>query len=568
MPHYFRTTLLIALFVAALLSGLNLAWAAPLPPAGDLRTDIEAQNRRARQEEQDRRQREQSPDVFLQKGKQGAAVTKLPDETPSFAVRTILLEGDPTGRYAWLQDIAQQYAGQKVGRQGINIIVKTLTEALIDRGYITTRVLVPEQDLSGGALTLQLIPGVIKDIRVTGGSRADWRSAFPVRPGDILNLRDLEQGLEQMKRVPSQDADIQLVPGDEPGETIVAIAVRQTKPWKLILSLDDSGSEPTGKLQASETFSWDNPFGRNDLFHISLNSDADREGSAHGTRGDSFYYSFPQGYWTYTLARSSYKYHQTIPYSGDTFLSSGESSSLEMTAEKLIHRNQSQKTSLAFSLIKARSRSYINDTEIEGQRRETTAAQLALTRRQYDGPVVLDCTFAYKRGVPWFGAQSDPAAASPDMPTTTYNIWTLNANLTVPVRLGAAKARYNATLCAQYTKDRLYGMEFLSLGNRYTVRGFDGEETLAAETGWYLRNELSIPIANSGQEAYLGLDLGGIAGPSADQSAGNTLAGAVVGLRGQLGQAQYDTFIGWPVKKPGALRTAVPAAGFQLIYQL
>ncbi|WP_196302056.1 POTRA domain-containing protein, partial [Ralstonia solanacearum] len=34
---------------------------------------------------------------------------------------------------------------------------------------------------------------------------------------DLLNLRDLEQGLEQMKRVASQDVDMQIVPTDVPG---------------------------------------------------------------------------------------------------------------------------------------------------------------------------------------------------------------------------------------------------------------------------------------------------------------------------------------------------------------
>lgn len=562
-----RPAKICALYFAAILISTNIGWAASSIPIDD-RLDIEAQNQKTRQEEWERRQREQRPDVFLQKEIHGNRITKLPDETPSFYIQTILIEGDDRGKFNWLHDTINRYTGQKVGWQGINIIVKTATEACIDRGYITTRLLIPEQDLSSGVLRLKLVPGIIKDIKISSSdSRADWRSAFPARPGDILNLRDLEQGLEQMKRIPSQDVNLQLAPGDNPGESIVAINVNQEKPWKLIFSLDDSGSKATGKLQLSETFSLDNLLGMNDLFNISLNSNAEKE-DRHGTRGNSFYYSFPQGYWTYTLTNSTYKYHQLIETNGVSFTSSGESYNSEIKAEKLIYRDQRQKSNLAFSLIKTLNRSFIDDTEIDVQRHKTSAAKLAMSHRQYNGQAVIDYTVAYKRGVPWFGAQTDPSETSSDQPTTHYNIWTLDASLMTPVHIGKGNARYSANLRGQYTKDILLGSDFFSIGNRYTVRGFDGEETLASENGWYLRNELILPTAQSGQELYIGLDFGQIAGPSAGLLDGKNLVGSTLGVRGSLSSAQYDVFLGIPIKKPPGFGTYTPFLGFQLIYQL
>ncbi|TWH48348.1 ShlB/FhaC/HecB family hemolysin secretion/activation protein [Sporomusa sp. KB1] len=550
---------LIILFTAT-----SLTWAAP--PS---RTDIEEQNRKARQEDQARRQREQGQDVFLQKGKQGAETVKLPNETPSFIINTIKIEGDEEGRFPWMYELTKKYQGQEIGWQGINIIVKVLTNAFIDRGYVTTRVLIPQQDIATGVLTLQVVPGTIKDFKLSDPAiRADWKSAFPTRPGDILNLRDLEQGLEQMKRVPSQDAEMQLLPGDKPGESIVQITVNQKKPWKVVLSLDDSGSKATGKLQKSETFSLDNLFGINDLFNISFNSDAERKGDQSGTKGDSFSYSFPQGYWTYSLSSSVYKYHQTIDNQGTIFVSSGRTRNLELKAEKLVYRDQTRKTSLAFSLIKSRSKSYIDDTEIEIQRRKTTAAKLALNHKQYNGQAVVDYTVAYKRGVPWLGAQDDPSAGQSNQPTTHYNIWTLDISLTAPVTIGKTKASYNATLHGQYTKDMLYAAEFLSIGNRYTVRGFDGEQTLAAENGWYLRNEISVPIKETGPEIYLALDVGQIGGASAGQSPGKSLVGSTLGLRGTLAGAQYEVFIGKAIKRPAGMDVPDHVLGFQLLYQI
>ena len=41
-----------------------------------------------------------------------------------------------------------------------------------------------------------------------------WKNAFPIKEGDILNIRRLEQGLEQMKRVSSSDVSMKLLPVD------------------------------------------------------------------------------------------------------------------------------------------------------------------------------------------------------------------------------------------------------------------------------------------------------------------------------------------------------------------
>ena len=41
-----------------------------------------------------------------------------------------------------------------------------------------------------------------------------WKNAFPIKKGDILNIRRLKQGLEQMKRVSSLDVSMKLLPAD------------------------------------------------------------------------------------------------------------------------------------------------------------------------------------------------------------------------------------------------------------------------------------------------------------------------------------------------------------------
>jgi len=164
-------------------------------------------------------------------------------------------------------------------------------------------VLLPQQDLSAGTLHMALVPGVIGELRFADpDTRGTWKSAFPARSGDLLNLRDLEQGLEQMKRVASQDADMQVVPTQVPGVSDVVITVKRGKPWTVVASVDNSGTHATGKWLGNLSVSLDNPLGLNDLFNVGYMQDLAFGDRQHGTHGWNGFYSVPWSYWTATLA--------------------------------------------------------------------------------------------------------------------------------------------------------------------------------------------------------------------------------------------------------------------------
>jgi hemolysin activation/secretion protein len=124
------------------------------------------------------------------------------------------------------------------------------------------------------------------------------------------------------------------------------------------------------------------------------------------------------------------------------------------------------------------------------------------------------------------------------------------------------------TLHGQFTNDTLNYIDDLTIGSRYTVRGFDGETMLAAERGFYWRNELQLTIGQTGQSTYAGIDYGHVFGPETAALAGTQLAGVVIGMRGNvpihIGGFSYDLFAGTPVYKPAGFPTARVTVGFQL----
>ncbi|AMO94015.1 hemolysin secretion/activation ShlB/FhaC/HecB family protein [Collimonas fungivorans] len=551
--------------------------------------DSEEQRRRSQAEAQERQRQLLAPNVNLQ----GAAPAKdmdslvLPAESPCFtihqfvldvpaqlspAVRAIGASDLPFDHFRFAQDYLRQYDKACIGKQGLDLIVKRLTALILSKGYSTTRIGIPGQDIAGGVLKLVLVPGVIRAIRFSDPSLyGTWKTAFPTGPGKLLNLRDLEQGLEQMKRIPSQDVDMQIVPGEVPGESDVVISVKRSKPWHLTGTLDDSGAKGTGKLQAGLNLAVDNPLGLNDLFNIGITTDADRKAGQRGTAGNNVYYAVPAGYWNFAVSGSTYDYHQQVAGANETFVSSGKSRNLELKIAQLFQRDQIQKNSWQFKLGKRWSHAYIEDTEIAAQDRNTTFAELAWVHTHYFGSAQLDLTLANRWGVGWFNGQTYAkdvlGQEDPSTNNQHYTLQTIDATLSVPFKIADQPLTYIGTFRGQLSRSQLNLTDQFSIGNRYTVRGFDGELTLAAERGFYLRNELNLPIANSGQSAYVGLDVGKVYGPSVQYLLGDKLAGATVGLRGGLFGLSYDVFSSWALYKPQGFSTATPAVGFSLNYQ-
>jgi len=518
----------------------------------------------------------------------------IPDqETPCFIISKIELIGDSANQFQFaLNEVlnntrdGKPVLGRCLGVIGINAVIARVQNAIIAKGYVTTRVLAAPQDLKTGTLQLTVIPGRVNTIRFTPDSskRVSAWNALPINTGDILNLRDIEQALENFKRVPTAEADIQIAPasvGEDasqnnamPGFSDIVIRYQQRFPVRISVGLDDSGSNSTGKYQGSTTLSGDNLLALNDLLYVNYNHDlGGGDSGKRGTKGYSAHYSIPWDYWLLGTTTSSNDYHQTVAGASQTYLYSGTSQNAEIKLSRLIYRNSINKTSLSLRGFLRKSSNYIDDTEIEVQRRRTAGWELGFNQSWYLGQSILDYNLAYRRGT---GAQDALKAPEESFNEGTSRMKMLlgDLNLNVPFSVNAPwgnqPLQYSANLRGQANYTPLTPQDRFSIGSRYTVRGFDGQQTLLADHGWLIRNELTAPIAGSGQAVYWGLDYGEVGGQSSENLAGKYLAGTVVGLRGgggsRFGRLNYDVFMGKPINKPQGFQTHQSVAGFSFNY--
>ncbi len=535
---------------------------------------LELQRQQQREREL-RLQMEAMPNVSLPRETSSAVSELIPlNESPCFDIAHITLAGDEAARFQFALETVtageDAATGRCLGVQGINAVLARVQNAIVAKGYTTTRVLAAPQDLKSGQLDLTVIPGRIHAIRMADDAnpRGRYWNALPVRPGDLLNLRDIEQGLENLKRAPTADADIQIEPatgpGAHPGDSDIVIRYRQAFPFRVTVSLDDGGSKATGQYQGGITLSGDNLLTLNDLAYFSFNHDlGGGDAGERGTRGYTAHYALPYGYWLLGLTASENRYRQSVAGINQTYLYRGESSHAEIKLSRLVYRDAVRKTTVSLAGYLKTSRNFIDDTEVEVQRRRMAGWQAGITHREFMQSATLDLGLAYRRGTGMLDALHAPEEAL-DEGTARPEIITADAALNLPFTLAGQQLRYNGNWRGQWNKSPLIPQDRFAIGGRYTVRGFDGESILSAERGWLIRNDLGLTLGNTGQEAYLGIDYGQVDGPSSDLLVGKHLAGAVLGLRGGYKGFYWDMFAGGSLDKPQGFKPAKGVAGFNL----
>lgn len=531
---------------------------------------IDAQEQIRQQERERALQQQNTPQTDIRLTRPSVLLPAYPvNESPCFLINTIRLSGELASRFQWALDSVNDAKGRCLGSQGVLLAINKVQNAILEKGYVTTRVMAQEQDLTQGVLTLTLQPGRIANIRFEEpvSYRARLWNAVPARSGDILNLRDIEQALENFKRVPNVDADIKIVPGVQEATSDLLIAWKESRPVHLSFGLDDSGSESTGKYQGSTTLSLDAPFAQNDLFYVSLGRSLFRDGP-YDSRSNTVNYTLPAGNWNFSANYNDYNYHQNIANANEILTYSGKSENAQFTVSRLLFRNQAHKTTLNMRVYRRHSTNAVDGIDMVQQQRRTAGWELGLNQRSYLGDATLDANLNWRRGTGAFGSLPAPEEVY-NGGTSRPSMLMGDISLNQPFQWASQFWRYNASLRGQWSNKPLTPQDRLAIAGRYTVRGFDGEQSLSGEKGLIWRNELAWKVLASEHELYWGVDYGRVDGPGTRDLAGQQLAGSVLGVRGTLWQRfSYELFAGVPLYKPASFHTSGVTSGFSINLQL
>ncbi|MDU4250648.1 ShlB/FhaC/HecB family hemolysin secretion/activation protein [Pseudomonas sp.] len=462
----------------------SASFAAPLPTPGD--NDLQRQ----RQEQLLREQRQRLEELQQLPGKAPGEErpTTAPD-TRCFTIRSIRLEGAEHLDVRSREALLAPYRDKCLGVNQLNGLLKDITDHYLSRGFVTTRAYLPQQDLSSGELKIIVVEGRFEGFDQSAlASPRELAMTFPGRTGEVLNLRDLEQLVDQINRLPSRQAQMELVPGKEVGGSRVQLKGERSKPWRVSASRDNNGDSTSGEQQAGVGLDWDSPLGLADQFGLRYGQDVVSDHWKHSDN-QSLWYSVPYGWWTFNYSYSRNYYRTRNEDAGFAFKYDGDNETHQLGAERVLHRDDVSKTGVNFGLSHQRTRNYIDDTLLDVSSTHLSEFRLGFNHGRRVGSAFVNADIGWQRGIGAFGAQDDEHGAPHGTPTARYNKYSLTLSYLQPFKLWEQAFSFESLATGQHSEDLLYSPQRISLGGLSSIRGFK-DQTLSGDSGYYWRNQL------------------------------------------------------------------------------
>ena len=486
-------------------------------------------------------------------------------------IREIIIVGATLLRDMFLDPLKADYEGRCLTLDDINNITKRLTNEYVRQGYVTSRAFLGPQDLATGVLAtgvlyVTIVEGRIEHIVPAPSSGIDPRqlmAVFPGLKGKILNLRDIEQGLDQINRLPSNNATMNIEPGREFGSSVVVIDNEPQKSWRASAGVDNYGQRETGRHQYTLTFEKDNFIGSFDQFMFTYNSDlhsvfrgvnSRASGNNHGL---GIYETLVLGWWTLSLSYNNYKYDSKVHGLASEYSSKGSSNTWRFGLDRVLHRDAAGKTSAGVLLNVHDVNNYFEGVYLDASSYFLTSLAFSLSHSRRIMGGSLSARLEQRFGVPLFGAERDKNPEH-STPRREYSKTSFSLNWYRPFALGDQNFAWSCAFSGQLSPDTLYGSERFYLGSIYTVRGFE-DSPLGGDEGVLLRNELAWTVPPDWLfaltkllgpvQAYAAYDVGHIRRDREDPFERGTLEGVAVGLR-SLGDLSFDLTFSKAVSAP------------------
>lgn len=205
-------------------------------------------------------------------------------------VRRIVVEGHTVLSAGDLRALVAPFEGREVSAGELQELRRRLTLHYIERGYISSGTLLPDQSVQDGVIRFQVVEGDLSAIDVaTDGRLAPGYVAGRIRlgTGAPLNLAQLQERLrilQQDRLIESINAELR--PGAAPGESRLAVEVKEAQALEAGVGLNNQRSPSVGANRFEAYAAHRNAGGRGDALEA-------RYGRTRGLTDYALAYALP-----------------------------------------------------------------------------------------------------------------------------------------------------------------------------------------------------------------------------------------------------------------------------------
>lgn len=187
-------------------------------------------------------------------------------------VKRILVSGNTVFPESEIKAITATYENRTLTTEDLERLRLALTLLYVNHGYITSGAVIPDQDVKDGAIQLHIIEGSLSRIDVEGTNwfrRGYISDRIALGAGPPLKMEPLQTRLQFLQQDPRIDRiNAELRPGDQRGESILNVKVKEHSPWKMWAEFSNYQTPVVGAERGLMTVAHQNVTGHGDPLSV------------------------------------------------------------------------------------------------------------------------------------------------------------------------------------------------------------------------------------------------------------------------------------------------------------
>jgi len=189
-------------------------------------------------------------------------------------VRKVRITGKTVIPADELEKIAAPFENREITNTDLEELRQRLTRHYVDRGYINSGAVIPDQKISDGVVEIRIVEGRLTRTEIEGTVHFDkeyFSDRIALYAGPPLNVPELEQQLQILLRDPMvKSLNAQVVPGERPGEAVLKAQVEEAPRYDIGAVLDNKLAPALGEAKLTLLGAMNNLTGRGDQLGLEL----------------------------------------------------------------------------------------------------------------------------------------------------------------------------------------------------------------------------------------------------------------------------------------------------------
>lgn len=272
--------LLIFLFFSFFAASTAVAQPPPNIPTGD-QAGAQAKRFQTESEMEKRaleKKKPKKPEIQIEEEK----AKPVEGAGPSFVLKDVKVTGATIFKAEDFRPLYEQFLDKTVSWQDITDITEKIKSQYKKKGYLTTNVYIPEQDVVEGKVQINILEGTVGEVKVEGNrwfSERLIKKFFHAKKNELLNVFTLSRDLLRLNQ--NSDLEVRTVigAGKDPGSSDITLKVKEKYPHHVGGAFDNQGSRLSGKLRTSVSARSTNLTGHNDSLFVNTTMSAMSRGN-------------------------------------------------------------------------------------------------------------------------------------------------------------------------------------------------------------------------------------------------------------------------------------------------